>query len=198
MQDYYEELWSRLPADAEPADFELRRSFLLRHIRAEDAVLDVGCAQGEFSAEIALVGARVTGIDVAQGALDRAHGRHPELDFRLVPIDGPLPLDDNSFAVVWAGEVIEHVADTARWLSELRRVLLPGGKLLLTTPSHGRLRVALGGIERFSEPLGDHLHLYTHRSLASLLEEFGFGDVRVRAVGGPPLLRRILLARGTR
>jgi hypothetical protein len=58
--------------------------------------------------------------------------------------------------------------------------------------------VALGGIERFSEPLGDHLHLYTRRSLRTLLEEFGFGDVAVRAAAGLPLLRRILLARAVR
>jgi len=94
--------------------------------------------------------------------------------------------------------VIEHVADTGHWLSEVRRVLVPGGRLLLTTPSHGRLRVALGGIERFSEPLGDHLHLYTARSLRGLLREFDFGEVRVRTAGGPPLLRRLLLASAAR
>ncbi len=77
------------------------------------------------------------------------------------PFDGPLPLEDHRFTVVWASEVIEHVADTGRWLSEVRRVLAPAGRLLITTPSHGRLRLACGGMERFSEPLGDHLHLYT-------------------------------------
>ncbi len=90
------------------------------------------------------------------------------------------------------------MADTARWLSEVRRVLTPGGRLLLTTPSHGRLRLALCGIERFSEPLGDHLHLYSGRSLSELLSDFGFRDVQIRAVGGPPLLRRMLLARAVR
>jgi ubiquinone/menaquinone biosynthesis C-methylase UbiE len=94
--------------------------------------------------------------------------------------------------------VIEHVTDTARWLSEVRRVLAPGGRLLITTPSHGRLRVALGGLERFSEPLGDHLHLYTRSSLRSLLGEFGFVQVEVRTGSGPPLLRRLLLARAVR
>ena len=125
-------------------------------------------------------------------------GRHPGIEFRLVPIDGPLPLEDSSFDLVWASEVIEHVTDTARWLSEVRRVLEPRGRLLLTTPSHGRLRVVLGGVERFSEPLGDHLHLYTRDSLGSLLGEFGFGEIQVRAVEGPPLLKRTLLARAVR
>jgi hypothetical protein len=58
--------------------------------------------------------------------------------------------------------------------------------------------VLVGGVAAFSEPLGDHLHLYTRRSLRELLEEFGFGEVSVRAVGGPPFLKRMLLARGLR
>jgi 2-polyprenyl-6-hydroxyphenyl methylase/3-demethylubiquinone-9 3-methyltransferase len=99
---------------------------------------------------------------------------------------------------VWSSEVIEHVADTATWLSEVRRVLRPGGQLLLTTPSHGRLPLLFGGIDRFSEPLGDHLHLYSRASLRNLLEEFGFGEISVRTAAGPPLLRRLLLAQARR
>jgi ubiquinone/menaquinone biosynthesis C-methylase UbiE len=151
-----------------------------------------------FTAELAGMGARPVGADVAEAALERARDRHPELAFELVPLDGPLPFADNSFDVVWASEVIEHIGDTARWLSEIRRVLAPGGRLLITTPSHGRLRVLLGGMERFSPPQGDHLHLYTRASLKQVLEEFGFGDVEVSAAGGPPLVRRTLLGSGAR
>ena len=138
------------------------------------------------------------GVDVAEAALVRAQARNPSLDFRLVLFEGPLPFEDGAFEFAWASEVIEHVADTARWLSEVRRVLISTGRLLVTTPSHGRLRLLLGGVERYSEPLGDHLHLYTKRSLRSLLHEFGFGEVRVSAVDGPPLLRRSLFARARR
>ena len=158
----------------------------------------MGCGTGDFTAAMARAGADAIGVDVAEAALRRARSRHPGVEFRLVPLDGPLPFEDGSFELVWASEVIEHVADTARWLSEVRRVLAPGGRLLVTTPSHGRLRVAVGGVERFSEPLGDHLHLYTKRSLGALLGEFGFGEVQVRAVEGPPLLSRMLLARAVR
>jgi 2-polyprenyl-6-hydroxyphenyl methylase/3-demethylubiquinone-9 3-methyltransferase len=194
MKDYYEDLWSRLPADLDPPDWELRRRFLLEGIRPGDRVLDLGGGAGDFTAEIARAGARPVGVEVAEAAIARARSRHPELDFRLAPIDGPLPLGDGEFDAVVSSEVIEHVADTARWLSEVRRVLAPGGRLRLTTPSHGRVRLALGGIERFSEPLGDHLHLYTRASLREVLREFGFDDVSVRAAAGPPLLRRLLLA----
>jgi SAM-dependent methyltransferase len=191
-------LWQRLQAELEPPSWRRRRGFLLAELRPGDRALDLGCGAGDFTAAMAEAGARAIGVEVAQAAVERARGRHPGLDFRLVPIEGPLPLEDSSFDVVWASEVIEHVDDTARWLSEVRRVLAPGGRLLVTTPSHGRLRVALGGVERFSEPLGDHLHLYTGNSLRSLLAEFGFDEIRVRGVEGPPLLRRMLLARAVR
>jgi ubiquinone/menaquinone biosynthesis C-methylase UbiE len=198
VQEYYEELWSRLPADAAPPEFARRRAFLTTYVRPGDRVLDLGCGEGDFTAVAQRAGAEAVGVDVAEAALARARARHRDLDFRLTPIDGPLPLPDNSFDLVWASEVIEHVADTARWLSEVRRVLVPRGRFLLTTPAHGRLRVALGGMERFSEPLGDHLHLYTRGSLTALLGEFGFGNVDVRAVAGPPLLRRMLMGRAVR
>jgi ubiquinone/menaquinone biosynthesis C-methylase UbiE len=198
VRDYYEELWERLPDDLDPPDFALRRAFLRAEVRPGDQALDLGSGQGTFTAELAARAQSVIGAEVAEAALRRARARHPELDFRLVPFAGKLPFADGAFDVVWSSEVIEHVADTARWLSEARRVLAPGGRLLLTTPDHGRLRLVLHGIERYSEPLGDHLHLYSRRSLHQLLKEFGFGGVTVRPAGGPPGWRRLLLARAQR
>jgi SAM-dependent methyltransferase len=198
VRDYYEELWERLPAGSLPADFELRRRFLLERVRPGEAVLDLGCGEGRFAAALAEKGAHPVGVEVAENALRRARALNPELELIRVPFDGLLPFDDNRFDVAWAGEVIEHVADTARWLSEVRRVLRPGGRLLLTTPDHGRLRALVLGMERLSAPLGDHLHLYTRASLRATLTEFGFGEVDVRAVGGAPLMRRVLLANGVR
>jgi SAM-dependent methyltransferase len=198
MRDYYEDLWGRLPEQLDPPDLELRLAHLRAGVRSEDRVLDLGSGDGRFTQEIARIGAKPVGVEVAQAAIDRARAGYPDLDFRLVPIDGPLPFDDGSFDVVWSSEVIEHVADTARWMSEVRRVLVPRGTLLLTTPSHGRLQLAAKGIEAFSDPLGDHLHLYSRASLQALLAEFGFGQVNVRTAGGPPLWRRLLLARASR
>jgi SAM-dependent methyltransferase len=199
LKAYYEELWERLPPDLEPPDQALRRDFLLRSdITPGERALDLGCGEGGFTALLAGAGADVIGADVAESALARARAAHPGLAFSLVPLEGPLPFEDSSFALVWASEVIEHVADTARWLSEVRRVLVPGGRLQLTTPAHGRVAMALRGVERYSQPLGDHLHLYTRRSLLGLLAEFDFTELEVRTRGGVPPLRRLLLARAVR
>src|SRR5205807_107192 len=118
MKDYYEDLWNDLPAELAPPDWELRRSFLIGQLRPGDRVLDLGSGAGDFAAEIARGGGRVIGVEVAEAAIARARSRHPELEFRLAPIDGPLPFEAAAFDLVWASEVIEHVADTARWLSE--------------------------------------------------------------------------------
>jgi ubiquinone/menaquinone biosynthesis C-methylase UbiE len=198
MRDYYEELWARLPQDLQPPPFELRRRFLREHVRAGDHALDEGCGDGRFTGLLAEVGAEPIGVDVAEAALRRARTAHPRIRFVRTPMEGPLPFDDGAFDVVWASEVIEHVADTARWLSEVRRVIRPGGRLLLTTPNHSRLAILIGGLERYADPLSDHLHLYTQRSLRQLLDEFHFGQIGLRVVGGPPLMRRVVLANSTR
>lgn len=198
MRDYYEDLWERLPADTVAPDLGVRRAFLLAAVQPQDRALDLGCGEGHFTAVLAGAVRSVVGAEVAEAALARARRRHPELAFARVPFEGALPFADGAFDLVWSSEVIEHVSDTARWLSEVRRTLAPRGRLLLTTPNHGRLRLALQGVEPFSEPLGDHLHLYTRRSLSTLLEEFGFAHLAVRTAAGPPGLRRLLLAGAVR
>ncbi|HEX3910545.1 MAG TPA: class I SAM-dependent methyltransferase [Solirubrobacteraceae bacterium] len=220
--DYYESVWEAVPEGAEPADLGLRRAFLLEHLHARARarasaaaasadprnveplrVLDVGCGEGQLTAAVAQAGFQVLGLDVAQEPLRRARERHPELELRLVEPEGQWPLPDAGFDVVWAGETIEHVLDTAAWLSQVRRVLAPGGSLLLSTPAHGPLtRLGLGlsarRFERRFDPRGDHLRFYTRRSLARLLEDFRFEQIEIRAAGGLPGARRTMLAAAVR
>ncbi len=202
-RDYHEALWEGVPPGLQPSDFELRRRFLLERVRAGERVLDVGCGEGSFAAELVRAGAQTIAIDVAREPLRRARERHPELDLRLVEAAGRWPLPDASFDVVWAGETIEHVQDTGGWLSEVRRALRPGGRLLLSTPDHGRLfvvRLALSrrAFEEHFEPLSDHLRFYTRTSLTRLLEGFGFQEVTVGRSAGPPGGGRVLLADAVR
>jgi 2-polyprenyl-3-methyl-5-hydroxy-6-metoxy-1,4-benzoquinol methylase len=202
-RERHEAVWAGLPPGLAPADFALRRDFLLAHVSAGASVLDVGCGEGAFASELARAGLSVVGVDVAEEPLRRARAREPGLELRLIDGDGPWELPDAAFDVVWAGEVIEHVADTAAWLSEVRRVLRSGGSLLLSTPSHGaltRLRLALSARawDEHFDPLGDHLRFYTRSSLSRLIREFGFEQVQIRSAGGPPGARRLLLVRAVR
>ena len=203
VRDLHDAAWEHVPADARPERFELRRDFLLAHVRAGETVLDVGCGAGEFSAAIGAAGATPIAVDVAREALRRARERMPGLDARLWQPGEPLPLDDNSADAIWAGEVIEHVADVAPWLSELRRVLRPGGTLLLTTPHHGpgtllALALSRRRFARHFEPRSDHVRFFSPHTLRALLDDLGFDVGELRVAGGRPGLRTTILVRATR
>lgn len=200
---YHEELWRALPEGREPSDFAVRRRFLLERVRPGARVLDVGCGEGAFTSELAQARAVAVGVDVAAEPLRRARARHPELDLREIPVEGPWELDDAGFDVVWAGEVIEHVAHTAAWLSEVRRVLRSGGTLLVSTPAHTRvtlIRLALSkrAFAEHFDPLGDHLRFYTRETLTALLDQFGFESIETHLAAGLPGARRVLLASAIR
>jgi 2-polyprenyl-3-methyl-5-hydroxy-6-metoxy-1,4-benzoquinol methylase len=202
-RSYQERLWEGVPEDAAPAGLTERTAFVLASIprAAGTRVLDIGCGDGRIGLALKRAGASVLCADIAREPLRRARGLG--LETRLVEPDGPWPFEDASFDAVWAGEVIEHVLDTPAWLSESRRVLRSGGRLLLSTPDHGPLRrllVALlpGAFERHFDPRADHLRFYTGRSIAELLAQFGFHEISVRGVGGIPGARATLLVGATR
>ena len=187
--------WEATPGDALPERFERRLSWLLARVRAGERVLDLGSGRGEFAAALGEHGCEVVAADPSPVAVARA--RFPtEL---LAP--GPLPFEDSSFDVVWTGETIEHVADTAAFLSEIRRVLRSGGRVLVSTPWHGRLKTAALALldhERALDPSGPHLRFFTARGLTALLDDLGFDRIALSALGGVPLFRSTLLAEAVR
>ena len=199
-REYHESLWEQVPAGSRPEAFEPRRAFLLARVQPGERVLDVGCGEGWFTSALRGAGAHPVGIDVAEEPLRRGRAREPELDLRLVGGgDGEeWPFSDAEFDAVWAGEVIEHVVDTAGWLSQVRRVLRPGGALLASTPDHGWLTMLGLALfprrrDRHFDPRSDHLRFYSRRSLTALLADFRFEEVGVSGLGGVPGARRTLL-----
>ncbi|HTQ68036.1 MAG TPA: class I SAM-dependent methyltransferase [Solirubrobacteraceae bacterium] len=201
-RSYHEAVWEALPENLQPSDWQARRRFLLDRVGPGERVLDLGCGEGQFAAELQDAGAEVLAVDVAQEPLRRARAAHASLELALIACGGEWELPDTAFDVVWAGEVIEHVGDTAGWLSEVRRVLRPGGRLLLSTPAHPLLRraaIALvpGAWERHFDPRGEHVRFYTRHSLEQLLDDFRFERVEVGGLG-PPLVPRVLLGAAVR
>jgi len=201
VREFYESVWASLPDDPEPWAWEARRALLLADARPGDRVLDLGCGAGRFVAALREAGARPVGVELAEAALERARRNVPGADLRLMEPDGSIPLGHGEADLVWCSEVLEHVPDTGALLNEVRRVLAPGGRLLVTVPDHGLLRrvlIALFRHDAHYDPLGQHVRFYTGRSLAGTLEATGFGDVRIERFGGPPLLRAALAARALR
>ncbi len=180
MQDWREALWRAVPEGAEPERFAARRAFVLEHVAAGQRVLDLGCGDGAFAAELLGAGCVVTMADVAGEALRRARARAPGAEAVQLVEGAPLPFAEDAFDVVWAGEVLEHVADVVGLLAEVRRVLRWRGSLLVTTPWHGRFVV---GTDAHFDPRADHLRFFSARTLRAVLADTGFASARVRRAG---------------
>ena len=170
---YDDEIWELVPEDPGPPPAHLSR-FVggLPHVAR---ALDLGCGDGRLTRE--LRADALTAADVSQVALDRAAWRLPEARLVQLRLDEPLPFEDSAFDLALCAETIEHVRDLQLLLSELRRVLAPGGLLALTTPAHSRLTgldVLARGFERRFPPLSPHLRFLTRRSLRELLGDLGF------------------------
>lgn len=99
-------------------------------------VLDLGCAGGFMAEALDDKGASVTGIDPAAQAIEaaREHARANGRDIRYdVGVGEDMPYEDAQFDIVVCVDVLEHVQDLAKVLSEVERVLKPGGLFLFDT-----------------------------------------------------------------
>jgi SAM-dependent methyltransferase len=95
------------------------------------SVLDVGCGAGVDLARFARGGADVTGVDVAQSAVELARTNFEQQGLRgrfEVANGEALPFADGTFDLVFAHGVVQYTADPQRLVDECRRVLKPGGK----------------------------------------------------------------------
>lgn len=163
---YDDELWELVPVDPGPPPAHLVE--FVQGLGHVERALDVGCGDGRLTAH--LDATEPTAADVSAVALGRARARLSGARLVELEPDAPLPFADAAFDLVLCAETIEHVRDVQLLLSEIRRVLRPGGELALTTP---RAR-PLG---RPEDPLSPHLRRFTRRSLARVLPDLGF-DVR--------------------
>ncbi len=167
---------------------------------APASTLDVGCGRGYLLDLLAARGLRgLHGVDVF------ADVASPRWGYTSADVTQPLPFGDASFACVVAGEILEHVPDPDALLREIRRVLVPGGTLVLSTPNlaswANRVLVPLGvqplatetsseiALGRFLRVLGQgnmvqgHLRVFTWRALSEIHSRYGF---RVRQRVGVP------------
>ena len=99
-------------------------------------VLDIGCGGGFLAEEFAALGGQVTGIDPSPASVAAARAHAAERGLRIDYRTGAgeeLPVADASFAVACCCDVLEHVSDVDRVISEVARVLEPGGLFLFDT-----------------------------------------------------------------
>jgi 2-polyprenyl-3-methyl-5-hydroxy-6-metoxy-1,4-benzoquinol methylase len=180
-------------ADAPPAEHRMRWSVdRLIELTGLDlnhaAILDLGCGLGQlcYYLRSRFPPADLHGID---DYVTRKHD--PHFTYTGHDLSTRFPYPDRRFDVVFALEVLEHMLDTDFFLAEIKRVLRPGGWIVITTPNicgyGNRLRVPLGLYPYWLEyrQVIQHVRLYNRAALVSHLAEAGF---QVTAAHGTHLL----------
>ena len=155
------------------------------HLAPGESVLDVGCGTGSLAIlakERVGPAGRVSGIDASPEMISRARKRAgkagAEVTFENAVVEA-LPFPNASFDAVLSTVMMHHLPDDARHqcLSEIRRVLKPGGRLIV---------VDFGGSEKEKRSWTAHYHKHAHfdiRRVIPELREIGLCDVESGEVG---------------
>ncbi|MGZ5486705.1 MAG: class I SAM-dependent methyltransferase [Nitrososphaeraceae archaeon] len=166
--------------------------------------LDIGCGDGYFCSRVkSLFNADVIGVDISEKACELSNKRG--INTIVADLQNILPFKNETFDVVFCGEVIEHLADTDFLLDEIYRILKKEGYLIITTPNlaswYNRFlflfgiqpiatevsfKKKYGHIFKFlgegGNPVG-HIRNFTKNSLTGLIKSHNFRIKSVQSTG---------------
>lgn len=180
----HESMVRNLEAQAE-AIWPQERPIFLRH-PAPRRIVDVGCGTGEITARLAELypHAAITGVDLEESHLERARKRAPRASFRKADALA-LPFEDGQFDLAVCRHLIQAVPDAQKVISELHRVLQPGGRLHLIAEDYGMLWAFPTGLDSdgfwqripqlYGKGVGCDLHV--GRKTFTYLHDLGFKNI---------------------
>lgn len=143
-------------------------------------VLDLGCGPADGAAQLAAAGAIAIGLDYSEGMLKTAK-REEALTGRLLRGDaGRLPFRDGAFDKLVCTNSFHHYPDHFKALCEMRRVLKPGGLMVLVDPRRDHL-FGWGAIDLVENAVFglEEVRIFSVTQWCQLLGEAGFSDFRV-------------------
>ncbi len=150
-------------------------------------LLDIGCGTGLFVEKYIQKGGCGTGIDISEKMVAKARRRCPECTF-LVGTGEKLPFNDDSFNAVSSVLVFSYVKDPVSMLSEVFRVLEPGGSVALCTLGKKLITSGIPSLYKIGERIHiKHVvmkdfgeHYYNEKEMNTLFDNAGFTDVNVK------------------
>jgi len=174
-----------------------RSDVALKLLGSGQSLLDIGCWDGRLLEKLRDAGLykELAGIDIVEAGVDLA--REKGFNAQVVDLNaGVIPFPDQHFDAVTMLAVLEHVFDPYSIIREIRRILRPGGTLIVDVPNAAsvtnRARILLGRIPVTSYDTGwdgGHLHYFTKHALDHFLQSEGFDILARKTTGGSPHFR---------
>lgn len=163
-------------------------------------LFELGCGNGSVANVLAQRGWAVTGVDPSEEGIAQARASYPMLNLHPGSAYDDLPVAYGTFPRLLSLEVVEHVYAPRHYAATAFSLLEPNGWAIISTPYHGYLKnlalAVTGKLDRHFTALWDHGHIkfWSRETLAALLAEAGFVDIRFERVGRVPALAKSMIA----
>ncbi len=170
---YTTEITSDSIASDNPIHQRLLKAYVVAQPYVKGAVLEIGCGEGRGIEQVIHLTESYTAIDKIESIIEGLRRKFPTGVFFSGNIPPLTDFPDSAFDLVLSFQVIEHIQDDRLFLSEIHRVLKPGGRALLTTPNRSR------SLTR--NPW--HIREYTGAELVGLAKTI-FREAEIKGIGG--------------
>lgn len=173
MATYTTEIASDQLVSDNPIHQRLLQAYYLAKPFIKGDLLELGCGEGRGVELLAPLADSYLALDKIGEVIDSLKAKYPDVSFQKAVFPPFTKLADNSFDTIVSFQVIEHIKDDKAFLSEIHRVLKPGGKAILTTPN----------IKKTLTRNPWHVREYTAQELTDLSSNY-FDHVEMKGIGG--------------
>lgn len=185
----YEGYWEGKQGMEKFTDYE-RNLVIKEMFKKGEKVLDLACGEGAVAEFIKSLGCEVTAFDISSKALEKVSQRGVEVV--QGDVEKKLPFEKQTFDTVFWGDNVEHLFSPEKTLGEIKRILKPAGRLILSCPNMGywryRLYYLIFGMVPQTEWCGknpwqwEHIRFFNERAIEDFLDSQNFMVNRFWAV----------------
>jgi 2-polyprenyl-3-methyl-5-hydroxy-6-metoxy-1,4-benzoquinol methylase len=184
-KNYYNKYWTSdinagyayAPPEWSRENFNWHNAFFKKYIGKK--VLDAGAGDGTFLNFLLDKHKEIdeaVALELSEEAIEIGKKKFPKMEFKQGSLES-IPFSENYFDTVFTIEVLEHLLDTDQCLSEIYRVLKPGGFFCATTTDFNLLKrvvIAIFFWNRFFYPNNPHIIFFTKKTLVDICKKHGF------------------------
>lgn len=186
MAEHPEEILQFTPPVLYWMQHKISTAFRLAGFSRADHLLEVGCTAGHYTLMLARDGYQITGLDISPESIQAAKVRArilglSNVEFIAADVDGMGDVANDTFDGAFSFSTLRYVPDPVRSLREIRRVVRPGGQVVIDFPNKycpwfELLKFLLGGEWHI------HDHTYSTSEVCRMMEQAGFLNIEVRRI----------------